>query len=131
MEDQHASTLSVPWWVNTVLLPLIFLGLNGYLVASTKKLEKTIEGQTQLLVRLSTLEARVVHLEGFDKEQQLRVEGIATEQQARGVRLAVLESGLRRLEAGQEQLVKRSEEIRDLLLRNLPQPSGLIGNRPK
>jgi septal ring factor EnvC (AmiA/AmiB activator) len=117
MPELRKSEQQIPWWVGAILVPLIFLGLNGYLVATTKRLERAIDEQTALISKFAQLETKVSYLERSDVENQRRIQDIFLEQQARNARLAVLEAGLKRLETGQEQQAQRLTEIRDMLLR--------------
>jgi uncharacterized coiled-coil protein SlyX len=107
----------IPWWVSAILLPIIFLALNGYLVASTTRLEKAVDAQTPMLVRLGNLETRLGHMEKIGEEHQHKLANIWLEQQARSARLALLDAGLKRLEEGQARLDQRTQEIRELLVK--------------
>jgi hypothetical protein len=88
-----SSTSPVPWWIGTVLIPAVFLLINGYLVSTTTRLEKAIEIQTAMLTRLTALETKMYSLEKLADVHAGLIARTAAELQASQSRLALLERG--------------------------------------
>jgi hypothetical protein len=93
MPGVSSTNSPVPWWVGTVLIPAVFLVINGYLVSTTTRLEKAVEVQTAMLVRLTALETKMYSLEKLADTHAALIAKTAAELQSSQSRLALLERG--------------------------------------